>query len=173
MCKCSSQFINLQKVICLFKTSTPSHFCACVPCYTSTFLLIYHISYSTSYLLLSQPGMKTARHLTAEINHPWPWTNYPSLPTRCPPLRGKLYNNSATWKSAAIQARALMDTPVQPPLQANLLVLVTLPTVLPQRRFLFRIRVRDLLKWNAQGTAAGSERDPRNHWLRYLWWYKL
>lgn len=85
---------------------------------TSTYQVVYHFSYST-YLPLpptglpSQPGMKAGWHLTKGINHPWPWTNYPSLPTLCPPLRGELCNNSATWKSSASQGRALMEAPVR------------------------------------------------------------
>lgn len=57
--------------------------------------------------------MKTGWHLTKGINHPWPWTNYPSLPTLCPPLRGEPWNNSRTWKSAASQDRGLMDAAVR------------------------------------------------------------
>lgn len=84
---------------------------------TSHYPLIYYFSYSIHLSLPptcrpSQPGMKTAWHLTKEINHPWPWTNYPSLPTLCLPLRGEHCNNSATWKTAASPDRALMDTPV-------------------------------------------------------------
>lgn len=91
----------------------------CAPGHTSTYPLIYHVSYSIHLplpptCLPSQPGMKTSWHLTKGINHPWPWTNYPSLPTLCPPLRGEPYNNSTTWKLAASQDRALMDTPVRP-----------------------------------------------------------
>lgn len=67
-----------------------------------------------SSLSTSQPGMKTSLHLTKGINHPWPWTNYPSLPTLCPPLRGEQGNNSAAWKLAASQNWALMDCPVRP-----------------------------------------------------------
>lgn len=91
----------------------------CAPGYTSTYSLIYHVSYSIhlplpTTCLPSQTGMKTGWHLTKGINHPWPWTNYPSLPTLCPPLRGEPCNNSATWKSAASQGRALMDALVGP-----------------------------------------------------------
>lgn len=57
--------------------------------------------------------MKAGWHLTKGINHPWPWTNYPSLPTLCPPLRGELCNNSATWKLSASQGWALMDAPAR------------------------------------------------------------
>lgn len=93
--------------------------CVCVHRYTSIHPLLYYISYSIHLPLPptcrpSQPGMKTAWHLTKEINHPWPWTNYHSLPTLCLPLRGEHCNNSATWKTAASLDRALMDTPVWP-----------------------------------------------------------
>lgn len=91
--------------------------CMCTPGYISIYPLIYHVSYSIHLPLPptcrpSQPGMKTAWHLTKGINHPWPWTNYPSLPTLCLPLRGKHCNNSATWKTAASPDQALMDTSV-------------------------------------------------------------
>lgn len=92
--------------------------CACMCAWTRIHLpthlsLIFHFSLPPT-SLPSQPGMKTSWHLTKGINHPWPSTNYPSLPTLCPPLRGEPCNNSATWKSTASQGRALMDTPVRP-----------------------------------------------------------
>lgn len=98
--------------------SNPDCACACAPGHASTYRLAYRVSYSTLPLprtrLPSQPGMKTSWHLTKGINHPWPCTNYPSLPTLYPPLRGEPRNNGATWKSATSQGRALMDTPVRP-----------------------------------------------------------
>ena len=83
--------------------------CVCLQIRTTgSYPLINHISCSILVrlpltCLHSQSGMKTGWHLTKGINHPWPKTNYPSLPTLWPPLRGAPHNNSVTWKSAASQ----------------------------------------------------------------------
>lgn len=84
----------------------PAH--SCTP---GSYLLVYHVSCSILVrlpltCLHSQSGMKTGWHLTKGINHPWPKTNYPSLPTLWPTplLRGAPHNNSATWMSAASQS---------------------------------------------------------------------
>lgn len=94
--------------------------CVCVQtCTPGSYPLIYHISCSILVCLPltclhSQSGMKTGWHLTKGINHPWPKTNYPSLPTLWPPLRGKPRNNSATWKSASQNPNGRSCVPASP-----------------------------------------------------------
>lgn len=77
-----------------------------------------------------QSGMKGGWHLTEKINHPWPQTNYPSLPT----LPGS--QETAVWQEtqherrqwqAAVQNPPLMDgASLREPRSADLPDLVTL-----------------------------------------------
>lgn len=137
---------------------------------TSTYPLIYCVSYSTHLplpptCLPSQPGIKTGWHLTKGINHPWPWTNYPSLPTLCLPLKGELCNNSTTWKSVAL--RALMDTPVRPCLLRSPGRLTFKSLSLSNSTRTKEAIVQDQGLWplEMKCRAAGNERAPCWKWM--------
>lgn len=99
---------------------SPACVCVCVcaqTCTPGSYPLIYHISCSILVrlpltCLHSQSGMKTGWHLTKGINHPWPKTNYPSLPTLWP-LSGERHMTIAQHESWR-HHRTLMDAPVRP-----------------------------------------------------------
>lgn len=127
-----------------------------------------HYSFTSSHIPpltcpLSHPGIKTSQHPTKWINHPWPRTNYPSLPTRCPPLRGEPCNNSTTWKSVVAQDWALMDAPVWPGLLRSPGQLTLKSMSLSNRVYTKETIVQDQGAWAAEMKCTGQ--DMRNHWF--------
>lgn len=115
--KCEHYFRDTQKLTFIFNQSINfpnqliQHVCMCTPGSYQLVSCSIHISLPST-CLPSQSGMKTGWHLTKGINHPWPKTNYPSLPTLWP-LSGESHVTIAQHESLW-HHRVLMDTPARP-----------------------------------------------------------